>query len=150
LLSLLSLIHRLVEKGGSQFVIATHSPILLAYPAAQIYRLGGAGIAAVAYEDTEHFQITRDFLNHRDRYFATLSTTPSRRAAGTRLAPAPAVDASSVSRQSPPLTQDVSSYAYTCTCHVLVHVHDHLHGCPIVDVDVHVTRARVRAYEDVP
>jgi len=62
----LSAIHQLVEKD-SQFIIATHSPILLAYPNAKILQFDGAGITEVAYEDTEHFAITRDFLNHYPR-----------------------------------------------------------------------------------
>lgn len=70
-LSLLSIMHRLVETGA-QFVIATHSPILMAYPGALIYGLGTDGLAQVAYEETEHFQITRDFLNGRERYFQHL------------------------------------------------------------------------------
>lgn len=65
-LAALSAIHRLVEND-SQFIIATHSPILLAYPNAKILRFDGNGIAEVAYEDTEHFTITRDFLNHYPR-----------------------------------------------------------------------------------
>jgi predicted ATPase len=71
-LSPLSIIHRLVHEEGSQFLIATHSPILMAYPGALIYQLDADGIAPVAYEDTEHFNVTRDFLNHRERYFAHL------------------------------------------------------------------------------
>jgi len=70
-LSLLSIIHRLASQG-TQFLVATHSPILMAYPGALIYQLGVNGIKRVAYEDTEHFQITRDFLNDRDRYFRHL------------------------------------------------------------------------------
>lgn len=50
-------------RDDSQFVIATHSPIILAYPNATIYEFGGEGIHQVAYEDTEHYQITKDFLN---------------------------------------------------------------------------------------
>ncbi|MDQ3299667.1 MAG: AAA family ATPase [Myxococcota bacterium] len=76
-LSLLAIIHRLVAQG-TQFIIATHSPILMAYPHAVIYQLGPKGIAKVAYEETEHFQITRDFLNGRDRFFRHLFTeTPT-------------------------------------------------------------------------
>ena len=71
-LTLLSIIHDLVEHRASQFVIATHSPILMAYPKALIYRLGPSGIERVAYEDTEHFRITRDFLNSPERFFKTL------------------------------------------------------------------------------
>ncbi len=62
-LAALSAIHQLVEQE-SQFIIATHSPILLAYPNAKILLFDGTGISEVAYEDTEHFAITHDFLNH--------------------------------------------------------------------------------------
>ncbi|MFC4158926.1 AAA family ATPase [Chitinimonas lacunae] len=65
-LAMLSRLHQLVNQD-SQFVIATHSPILLAYPDALIYRFDASGISAVAYEDTEHYKITRDFLNHPRR-----------------------------------------------------------------------------------
>ena len=54
-------------RDDSQFIIATHSPILLAYPDAKILLFDGTGITEVAYEDTEHFAITRDFLNHYPR-----------------------------------------------------------------------------------
>jgi len=62
----LSAIHQLV-KQECQFMIATHSPILLSYPNAKILQFDGTGITEVAYEDTEHFAITRDFLNHHAR-----------------------------------------------------------------------------------
>jgi len=65
-LAALRLIRELVGDA-SQFIIATHSPILLAYPGAKILQFDGAGITEVAYEDTEHFAITRDFLNHYPR-----------------------------------------------------------------------------------
>jgi predicted ATPase len=71
-LTLLSIIHDLVETRDSQLVIATHSPILMAYPKALIYRLSASGIERVAYEDTEHYKITRDFLNSPERFFKTL------------------------------------------------------------------------------
>jgi predicted ATPase len=51
-------IHDLVSQG-SQFLIATHSPILMAYPGATIYACAETGINRVAYEDTEHYRITR-------------------------------------------------------------------------------------------
>jgi predicted ATPase len=70
-LALLSVMHRLV-RGGSQLVIATHSPILLAYPGARIYRFGEEGIEEVEYEETEAYQVTRDFLQHRERSLRTL------------------------------------------------------------------------------
>ena len=71
-LSLLAILHGLIESRRSQLIIATHSPILMAYPGATLYRLSSDGIARVAYQDTEHYQITRDFLNAPERYFKTL------------------------------------------------------------------------------
>jgi predicted ATPase len=62
-LAALRVIDQLVQQD-SQFIIATHSPILLAYPNAKIMLFDGTGITEVAYEDTEHYAITRDFLNH--------------------------------------------------------------------------------------
>ncbi len=62
----LSRFHELVLKG-SQFVIATHSPILMSYPDASILECSVHGVRPIAYEDTEHFRITRDFLNHRHK-----------------------------------------------------------------------------------
>jgi predicted ATPase len=64
-LALLRLLHDLVGRG-SQLILATHSPILLAYPGALIYRLSEAGIDRIAYEDTEHYIVTRAFLNARE------------------------------------------------------------------------------------
>jgi len=54
-LAVLSRIHDLIEEG-SQFIIATHSPILMAYPDACIYQCNKEGISQIAYQDTEHFQ----------------------------------------------------------------------------------------------
>ena len=65
-LAALVAIDELVKKE-SQFIIATHSPILLAYPRAKILQFDGAGITQVAYEETEHYVVTRDFLNHYER-----------------------------------------------------------------------------------
>jgi predicted ATPase len=71
-LALLALLHDHVTTRGSQFVIATHSPILLAYPAAAIYELSRTGISPIAYEDTEHFRVTLDFLSNREAYLRHL------------------------------------------------------------------------------
>lgn len=51
-------------KLESQFIIATHSPILLSYPNARILEFSETGINEISYEETEHFRITRDFLNN--------------------------------------------------------------------------------------
>jgi len=62
----LTAIHQLVQEG-SQLIIATHSPILLAYTRAKILLFDASGMSEVKYEDTEHFAVTRDFLNHYPR-----------------------------------------------------------------------------------
>ena len=50
------------KEEKSQLIIATHSPILLAYPNADIFLLDENGITKVKYEETEHYQITKDCL----------------------------------------------------------------------------------------
>ncbi len=59
-------------KRGCQFVIATHSPIIMAYPDAVIYVFGGDGIRPVPYEETEHYLVTRGFLSSPQRSLAVL------------------------------------------------------------------------------
>ncbi|MCB0114308.1 MAG: AAA family ATPase [Caldilineaceae bacterium] len=59
----LTAIHRLVQ-AKSQFIIATHSPILMAYPHARILLLNDDGLTEVAYDETEHYNVTKDFLNN--------------------------------------------------------------------------------------
>jgi predicted ATPase len=71
-LALLALIDKLARKEASQLIIATHSPILMAYPEAVIYQLDADGIAPIAYEETEHYQVTRSFLAARESYFKRL------------------------------------------------------------------------------
>jgi predicted ATPase len=61
-LSLLARMHDLIADGA-QFLIATHSPILMAYPHAAIFQMSEDGPYEVAYRDTEHFTVTRRFLN---------------------------------------------------------------------------------------
>jgi len=69
----LSAIHRLVNDD-SQFIIATHSPILLAYPRSKILLLDENGITEVAYEDTEHYSITKRFLNNHRKMIEMLTS----------------------------------------------------------------------------
>lgn len=64
-LTFLAALHGLVQAGG-QFVIATHSPIILAYPDAQILHFTDRGIAPIAYHDTEHYKVTRAFLTRTE------------------------------------------------------------------------------------
>lgn len=65
-LTLLAQIHALVERD-SQFIIATHSPILMAYPGAEILEFSEDGIRSAAYRETEHYQVTRRFLEDPER-----------------------------------------------------------------------------------
>ena len=62
-LTALAIIHKLAQNR-CQFIIATHSPNLLAYPHARIYLLDQSGLSETRYEDTEHFTTTRHFLNN--------------------------------------------------------------------------------------
>lgn len=66
LLTLLAHIHELANRN-SQFIIATHSPILMAYPGAEVYELSQEGICSVDYRDTEHYQLTRRFLENPEK-----------------------------------------------------------------------------------
>lgn len=70
-MTLLSRMHQLIQSG-SQFIIATHSPILMAYPDAQIYSISESGIQPVAYEETDHYIITRQFLNTPEKMLRML------------------------------------------------------------------------------
>jgi len=56
----------------AQFIIATHSPLLLAFPDAQIYSFDRIPVQAVAYEELDHVRITRDFLNAPNRYLTQI------------------------------------------------------------------------------
>jgi predicted ATPase len=53
-----------------QFIIATHSPILLALPEAEIFSFDAGPIHRVAYEQTDYYRVYRDFLNDREKYLA--------------------------------------------------------------------------------
>lgn len=65
-LTLLTHIHR-CAKGGAQFIIASHSPILLGLPGAEILSFDESGIHPCAYEDTDSYQVMDVFLNHREQ-----------------------------------------------------------------------------------
>ena len=70
-MALLSRIHALIGKR-SQFIIATHSPIIMAYPDATIYHIQQGTITCVPYTETEHYQITREFLNNHSQMLKIL------------------------------------------------------------------------------
>lgn len=75
-LTLLAELHRLIGEK-SQFIIATHSPILLAYPDAQIFSFDHQRLTPVRYKDTEHYQVTKNFLDCPERMLDILLTEES-------------------------------------------------------------------------
>jgi predicted ATPase len=66
-LELLDILHAASQTGHAQFILATHSPILLACEGAQIYSFDHIPVAAIPYEQTEHFQVYRNFLAGRSK-----------------------------------------------------------------------------------
>lgn len=70
-LSLLALMFDLVEEGA-QFIVATHSPLLLAYPGARIYSFDSTPIEPIAWDETDHVRLTRDFLANPERFLRAL------------------------------------------------------------------------------
>ncbi|MBI1281081.1 MAG: AAA family ATPase [Anaerolineaceae bacterium] len=71
-LAFLSLLKEMVEQHNAQFIIATHSPILMAYPGATILSFDRSPVTSVAYDDLEHVSLTRDFLNNREIFLRQL------------------------------------------------------------------------------
>lgn len=70
-MAMISRMHQLVTDQ-SQFIIATHSPIIMAYPNAQILLIDEEGIHSVDYTETEHYRVTKDFLNRHERLLKEL------------------------------------------------------------------------------
>lgn len=66
--SFIHLLHELQSNDNAQFLIVTHSPIIMAYPKAEIIQLSDSGIEKVSYGDIEHVNFTRDFLNNREAF----------------------------------------------------------------------------------
>jgi predicted ATPase len=73
ILAFLSVIHELEQSGRAQFIIATHSPMLLCYPGATIYQFDENGVQETSYKDTEHFTLTKSFLNNPEAYLRHLT-----------------------------------------------------------------------------
>jgi len=67
-LTFLSILYHLASMKVAQFIIATHSPILLTLPGASVLSIEEGQLREVSYRDTEHFQLTRDFLNAPERF----------------------------------------------------------------------------------
>ncbi|HWO95853.1 MAG TPA: AAA family ATPase [Bacillus sp. (in: firmicutes)] len=76
-LTFLKIIHDLASKENAQFIIATHSPILLGYPNADILSFDNAQISKIEYEMTDHYQITKYFLQHREKFLSEIFSEDS-------------------------------------------------------------------------
>jgi predicted ATPase len=70
-MSMISRIHDLVGQE-SQFIIATHSPIIMAYPDAVIFELSASGFEQVEYDQTGHYNVMREFINNREQMLTIL------------------------------------------------------------------------------
>ena len=73
-LELLGLLDRMSRQGHAQFIVATHSPILLACPGATIYSFDRIPLEPVSYEETEHYRIYRSFMQDPTEYLYSLAT----------------------------------------------------------------------------
>lgn len=71
-LALLALMYDLVQTGNAQFIIATHSPILLTYPQAEILSFDNEQLTPVLLEDTAHYRITHGILSRPESYWKHL------------------------------------------------------------------------------
>lgn len=71
-LSLISFILEVLKKETAQFVIATHSPILMGLPGAKIYEIRETEMLEVGYQDTEHYIVTKNFLSNPEMYLKYL------------------------------------------------------------------------------
>lgn len=71
-IALLAMMKDAVEHRDAQFIVATHSPILMAFPGATIYSFDDGGIKQVPYSEIDHVLITRDFLNHPELFLRHL------------------------------------------------------------------------------
>ncbi|HYL99092.1 MAG TPA: AAA family ATPase [Blastocatellia bacterium] len=75
-LSFLTILHDLETSGHAQFIIATHSAIILSYPDATILSLDGDRLSEIEYKETSHYKLTRDFLECPERFFRHLFAEP--------------------------------------------------------------------------
>ncbi|UYM15178.1 AAA family ATPase [Endozoicomonas euniceicola] len=71
-LTFMSIINQLEVPGHAQFLIATHSPILLSYPGAKVISFDDGCIKEINYQDSSHYQLTKSFLEAPERYFRWL------------------------------------------------------------------------------
>jgi len=71
-LAFLRILYDLSESKRGQFIVATHSPIILGFPGAKVLWFDGSGLQEIPYRETEHYRITRGFLENPERYLRHL------------------------------------------------------------------------------
>ena len=71
-IALLAMIKDAVENMGAQFIVATHSPILMAYPGASIFSFDEDEVREIPFAEVDHVVITRDFLSHPELFLRHL------------------------------------------------------------------------------
>jgi predicted ATPase len=67
-LELLTILNKMSKAGHAQFIIASHSPIILACPGAIIYNFDENPIKPIEYENTEHYRVYKDFMENREKF----------------------------------------------------------------------------------
>jgi len=72
-IELLDIIKNMSIAGHAQFIIATHSPLLLACPTAQIYTFDDDHVRQIQYEETDHYRLYKDFMDNRYKYLTPAS-----------------------------------------------------------------------------
>jgi predicted ATPase len=87
-LGFISMLHDLV-RDGAQFIIATHSPMIITYPEAWTYVLGGEKIERVAHDETEHFRVAQGFMTNPERSLRVLLDRSDQEEGGEKRAPRP-------------------------------------------------------------
>jgi len=75
ILAFMAVINQLEKSGRAQFLIATHSPMLICYPGSTIYQFDENGVGETTYENTEHFILTKSFLDNPQSYLRHLMST---------------------------------------------------------------------------
>ena len=65
---LIKILIEMSQAGHAQFIVATHSPILLACPDAEIYSFDESPVKQITYEETDHYQLYKNFMNDRDKF----------------------------------------------------------------------------------
>ena len=67
-IDLLKVLQRIQKEGNAQVIMATHSPILMALPGAELLQISHLGLEVIDFRETSHFRLYRDFVNAPDQF----------------------------------------------------------------------------------